>query len=190
LIEQTDLNHLVGLISLERRFPSEPPSQETLVGKLEAVTGIQVSATAFPVHDNIVDWEITFCSPSDRYSESVWCHRNANTLAVEKEADVLNRCPNYLLFVTTAAIEDLGGVAESHGGNQAKSLPNYARMTFAQWKEINRGTRPPVWKNCLAVAGACLYFLYLAVAMVAMVPVYLLIGSVLWWRIRQEDRSG
>ena len=183
----------MALVITTISFEDSPPTKDVLEQKLSASTGIQVrikvhSSEEKPAHtspasnaEHSQTWYIHFSSPPDKFESEVWCTCCSPNFEVQGSLESLDRCPHYLQYAIIATLVDLGGVAE-----EIDSLPDYARGTFENWKKLNRGTRPPIWKTALTVVGILLYMLIVMVLGIVLSPVLLLLILFLWWKEKRK----
>ena len=148
------------------------------------ISSLPPRASAKQSHQTL---NIHFSSPVDNFNRSVWCSRwGYHEFHIHEPGDPLNRCPNYLLFAIVAALVDLGGVTEIE-----KTLPEYARGTFEQWRQLNGGSLPPRWKTALAVVGMIIYVFVFGIVLILFSPFYILFAGLrIWWKARKRVRYG
>jgi hypothetical protein len=95
---------------------------------------------------NWKEYHFELTADGEMFSDYVECRINDGELVVKSIIDPLNRCPNYVHFGMIASLVDLGGKPKNWNGRE---LPDYAKGTWAEWKKMNGGFRPPLWKTLL-----------------------------------------
>jgi hypothetical protein len=178
----------MGMIFTVVAFEGEMPTKEALEHRLKEATGLRVRIefTGDPEKPESGEWQINFESTTDGFKQHIWCFRNEREIHVQELADVLNRCPHYLMYATEAALISLGGTRPPQPSSNPprKKIPDYALGTFAQWKKLNRGSRPPWWKISLAWVIGTLYFLLIILAYLLLLPIIVMLGIIIWIKTR------
>lgn len=189
----------MGMLFTEVEFDGELPSKEELQSRLASATGLRVRVKTLgdmgtengddPNKPDVEQhWQIQFESVTDRFKGEVWAYGHDHTINVEELADSLNRCPHYLLHAVEVSLINLGGTRKNLPGSNTprKDIPDYGFGTFEQWKKLNRGTRPPMWKLALAGIGMILYVVLVSIAYILMLPILLVFVLFFWLKERRR----
>lgn len=172
-------------------FSNEPPTMEALEIKLAAATGLDVRVEFLHSFPPTETWYFHFSSQIDKFSRSIKCNRNGRKFSVY-EADNVNRCPLYFLFATEAVLTDLGGVQTDceDNINTTADPPEYARVTFQQWKTLNGGIPhdPPKWKTGLIMLGVIILWLLAVVLGVVLFPILMIVALFARWKTRKQTK--
>lgn len=189
----------MGMLLTEVEFDGELPTKEALQRRLASATGLRVHIETFgekltengdgPNKPKVwLEWQIAFESVTDSFKGKVWAYGHDHTISVEELGDDLNRCPHYLLHAVEVSLINLGGTRKNLLGSNAprKDIPGYGFGTFEQWKKLNRGTRPPLWKVALAGTGMVLCAILGSIAFILMLPFLLILVLFIWLKERRQ----
>ena len=177
----------MGMLFIKVNFPQGSPSKEALEERLRNQIGAEVwiETISKPAEnvtsDSYANWIIHLSAAEHRFEDELWCLRLANEVNLRQGIDALNRCPNCLLHATTNALIGLGGIED-----RADELPKYACRDFENWRQQNRGIRPPVWKLILAWTGMIAYFCVCLIWAVVISPYYLLKCFAILWKAKRS----
>ncbi len=174
----------MGMIFTRVAFEGEMPTKTTLEKRLEQRTGlcVEIELIGDTAEGESGEWRVNFESKSDDFKRHIWCFRQGCKIHVQELADVVNRCPHYLLYATEAALLDLGGISANPSdiAQPKRKIPDYALGTFAEWKKQNHGSRPSWWRTSLVWIVGTLYLLFIGLAYLLLLPFILLVGTIIW----------